>query len=264
MLDKKLLSIACVSAALLAVAPARADVITRIPTNDKVIALTFDACEAGERVSFDRGILDYLLLRKIPFTVFASGKFVRDNAEDIANLAKLDFVDIENHSWNHPNFMNRFSQAETIDQVQRTDAEIEAITGRKPQFFRFPAGNYSDVSLSAVESLGHKVVHWRWASGDPDPRESANALYNRVREKVVAGDILIFHINGRGHHTAEALPRIVEQLEAENYRFVLVSDYIGTPHPKTAPEPFTTSSLRQRFYDVLARAPLTAIPLAVD
>ena len=40
------------------------------------------------------------------------------------------------------------------------------------------------------------------------------------------GDILIFHINGRGWHTAEALPRMIEGLSAAGYRFVLLRDYL--------------------------------------
>lgn len=250
--------------AAFAVVAARADVITHIPTNDKVIALTFDACEAGERVSFDRGVLDFLLVRRIPFTVFASGKFVEDNAADIAELAKLDFVDIENHSWNHPNSMNHFSAEAAVEQVRRAEESIVAATGHTPQFFRFPAGNYSPTTLQAVEDLGYKVLHWRWATGDPDPREGANALYNRVISKVESGDILIFHINGRGVHTAEALPRVVEELETQGYRFVLVSDYIGRPHPKALPVPFGVASVRQTFDRFLARAPLLTIPQAVD
>jgi peptidoglycan-N-acetylglucosamine deacetylase len=240
------------------------DVITHIPTNDKVVALTFDACEAGQPMSFDHGILDFLLLRRIPFTIFASGKFVDGNSAEVAELARLDFVEIENHSWNHPNTMNHFSDAAVVEQVRRGEEAIVAATGRTPQFFRFPAGNYSESGLKAVEELGYKVLHWRWATGDPDPRESANALYNRVMANVQSGDILIFHINGRGVHTAEALPRIVEELEAQGYRFALVSDYIGRPRPKPEPEPFTLSSVRQRFDNLLARAPLLAIPQAID
>jgi peptidoglycan/xylan/chitin deacetylase (PgdA/CDA1 family) len=245
---------------MFAACAARADdVITHIPTNDRVVALTFDACQAGKRVMFDRGILDYLLARKIPFTVFAGGEFVRDNTAEVAELAKLDFVEIENHSWNHPNNMNLLSDEAVVEQVRRTDEEIEGAIGRKPQFFRFPAGNYSEHALKAVESLGYKVVHWRWATGDPDPHESANALFNRVTTKVEPGDILIFHINGRGVHTAEALPRIVEALEANGYRFVLVSDYIGRPKPKTLPDPFTISTLLQRLDTLIARLPVLSV-----
>lgn len=212
--------------------PSRADVITRLPTEDKVVALTFDACMAHEPASFDHSILDVLVERKIPFTVFASGRFVETNAADIEALSKFDFVDVENHSWDHPNNMDRFKPEHVVSEVDRATVAIASATGRIPQFFRFPAGNYNEAGLKAVEAMGLHVVHWRWASGDPDKSESANALYNRVTEKTRPGDILIFHINGRGWHTGEALPRILDTLQAEGYRFVLVSDYIGTPRER--------------------------------
>jgi peptidoglycan/xylan/chitin deacetylase (PgdA/CDA1 family) len=218
-------------AAALMSAPSRADVITRLPTEDKVVALTFDACMAHEPATFDHSILDVLVQRKIPFTVFASGRFVENNLADIEALSKLDFVDIENHSWDHPNNMDRFRPEHVVNQVDHAAEAITTATGRGPQFFRFPAGNYNEDGLKAVEAIGYHVVHWRWASGDPDRHESANALVNRVAEKTRPGDILIFHINGRGWHTGEALPRILDTLQGEGYRFVLVSDYVGVPHP---------------------------------
>lgn len=229
-----------------------ADIITHIPTNDRVVALTFDACEAGEKMAFDRAILDYLLAREIPFTVFASGKFVQSNDADIEALSRLDFVDIENHSWSHPNTMNHSEPSAVLRQVDRAQDAIVAATGRMPQFFRFPAGNYNEEGLRAVEAQGYKVVHWRWASGDPDPHESADKLFDRTMSNVAPGDILIFHINGRGYHTGEALPRIVEQLEADGYRFVLISDYIGRPHPRELPQ--TTASVRRNYDSWLSRA----------
>jgi peptidoglycan/xylan/chitin deacetylase (PgdA/CDA1 family) len=238
---------------------ARADVLTQLPTADRVVALTFDACEAGERMSFDEAILDYLVERRIPFTVFASGKFVQSNVEDVRALGQLDFVDIENHSWNHPNHMHQFDPEGVLEQIGRAHDAIATATGRTPRFFRFPAGNYNADGVRAAESLGYTVVHWRWATGDPDPRESANALFRRVTRNVQPGDILIFHINGRGAHTAEALPRIVEQLSADGYRFALVSDYVGQPRVPPPPEQIVERIARRTLANFVTRAPLAAL-----
>lgn len=241
-------------------AAAQAEIVTRLPTDEKVVALTFDACEAGKPVSFDQAILDYLLERRIPFTVFATGRFVRTNAADIRWLSEYGFVDIENHSWKHPNTMNRFAVPAVVSEVERAQDAISAETGVVPQFFRFPAGNYNAAGLDAVERMGLTVVHWRWATGDPDRHLSANALYNRVVTRVAPGDILIFHINGRGVHTAEALPRIVETLEAEGYRFVRLSDYLGQPRPRGR----QMASLGRMFQHWAARAPLPALGRMID
>ncbi len=225
--------IVTMAALVLALGGARADVITRLPTSENVIALTFDACEAGQPVAFDRAILDYLIAQRIPFTVFVTGRFVQTNTEDVTELAKLDFVEIENHSWSHPNTMDSLPLDTVRYQVTRAGEAITKAIGHKPQFFRFPAGNYSAASLAVVEGLGYKVVHWSWATGDPSPLESRNGLIRRVQMLTRPGHILIFHINGRGVHTAEALPTIVDDLRKRGYRFAKLADYLGN-HPAQA------------------------------
>lgn len=46
-----------------------------------------------------------------------------------------------------------------------------------------------------------------------------------VARKIPCG-ILIYHINGRGWHSGEAMPQIVDGLLARGYRFVLLRDYL--------------------------------------
>ena len=217
--------------ALLCAAQANSSVLTVLPTHEHVIALTFDACEAGQRAHLDHRIADFLVARQIPFTVFMGGKFARDNEADAKWLAAQPFVDIENHSFSHNNHMDRLSQAAVQKEVVHAADEIARVTRRSTSLFRFPAGNYSPASLATVEALGYRVVHWRWAVGDPDPRMSAAAIERRVAAITKPGDILIMHINGRGVHTAEALPAIVAKLSAEGYRFETVSSVLSRgPH----------------------------------
>jgi peptidoglycan/xylan/chitin deacetylase (PgdA/CDA1 family) len=45
-----------------------------------------------------------------------------------------------------------------------------------------------------------------------------------VVSKATPGSILIFHINGRGYHTGEALPRIVHELKGKGYRFISLEE----------------------------------------
>jgi peptidoglycan/xylan/chitin deacetylase (PgdA/CDA1 family) len=41
------------------------------------------------------------------------------------------------------------------------------------------------------------------------------------------------HANGRGWHTAEALPQIISTLEAQGYTFVTISDLLNLETPQT-------------------------------
>jgi peptidoglycan/xylan/chitin deacetylase (PgdA/CDA1 family) len=202
-------------------------VITRLPTRAREVALTFDACEAVERAQLDHGITDFLVARRVPFTVFMGGRFARDNAADVRELAQHEFVSIENHSWSHPRDMRELDDERVRSEVRRAAAMIESTTGRRTTLFRFPGGNADDRTVGLVRALGYQVVHWRWAEGDPSPTVAADRLVDQTLARTRPGDILIFHVNGRGWHTAEALPRIVDGLAARGYRFVTVAEVLA-------------------------------------
>lgn len=207
--------------------PTTADgIVTRIATRDKIVFLTFDACEAGKRARLDHGITDTLLARAIPFTVFVGGRFARDNAADLRELARNDFVDLENHTWDHPRDLRLLDDAAVREEVTRAADEIRRVTGRRTRLFRFPGGNADERTVALVEALGYRVVHWRWPEGDPVREITADQLVAQTLERTRPGDILIFHVNGRGWHTAEALPRVIDGLQAQGYRFARLPDYV--------------------------------------
>jgi peptidoglycan/xylan/chitin deacetylase (PgdA/CDA1 family) len=218
-----------ISAVLLCLAApiATAEIVTRLPTSDKVVALTFDACEGpAAPARFDRSITDFLVARRIPFTVFVTGRFARRNADELAALARLPFVEVENHSFDHPQHMERLDAAAVRAQVEDTDALVERLTGRRPRFFRFPAGSYDAATLATVEASGHQVVHWSFESGDPARGMTPEHLQDWVLSRTRPGNILIFHVNGRAPATGQALPAMVAELEKRGIRFVRLDEVL--------------------------------------
>lgn len=209
---------------LLAAPPARAEIIKRLPTADKVVALTFDACESVSPTILDRGIADYLAAERIPHTVFVSGRFARSHPDEVAELARSGLAEIENHSFNHPQHMERLAPEQVAREVAETQAILAGLTGKPSRFFRFPAGNYDQRTLEQVEAMGLRVVHWEEPSGDPSRDATADRLLRHVLANTRPGAIHIFHINGRGWHTAAMLPRLVEELRRRGYRFVRLDE----------------------------------------
>ena len=209
--------------------PALAEIVTRLPGDEPVVALTFDACETRTPSSFDQKIVAYLIKEEIPATIFVNGKFARRNMEALRSIAGEPFLEIENHSLNHPQHMENLNEQEITKEVLGGEELIVQATGKKPLFFRFPAGNHDQRSVKVVENLGYRVVHWTFASGDPSKGTTPARLVDWVLEKTRKGAILIFHINGRGYGTGEALPQIVQQLRQKGYRFVLLKDSLALP-----------------------------------
>ncbi|HVY89894.1 MAG TPA: polysaccharide deacetylase family protein [Hyphomonadaceae bacterium] len=235
---KRLIASASMCVAILGAgiaAQANAAVVNHLPTSEKVIAITFDACEAGKPAVLDEKIVGVLKQEGIPFTVFLGGRFVRDNAAAVEELAKTANVEFENHSWSHPKDMRELDDADVQYQVTRAAQEIEKVTGRKPKYFRFPGGNDDDRTISLVEGLGYRVVHWDKPSADPDPKISVEKLSSYMLSMAHPGAILVFHINGRGVETATALPGIIAKLKEKGYSFVKVDDVLGKQHAAGQP-----------------------------
>lgn len=192
--------------------------------SDSAIALTFDACETITPSYFDTLILNYLVKNKIPFTLFVNSKFALRNLAKLRIISELPFVEIENHTHNHVQHMEMLTKDSIIQEVLLLEKVLMDSIGVKPVYFRFPGGNYDSIALHEVEKLGYKVVHWTFPSGDPDKNLKPDRLVNDVISQAKPGNILIFHMNGRGYSTGKALPEIVSSLRKKGYLFVRLKD----------------------------------------
>lgn len=214
-------------AVALCTAIANAKVITSFdPQGKKEVALTFDACETKTPSHFDPVILDYLIRNKIPATFFVSAKFALRNPSRLAEVSRYPFIEIENHSYHHNIHMEKMPKEKIIEEIRSTQNIIEKTTGVKTKYFRFPAGNYDKKTLDTVEGMGYKVVHWSFASGDPDKNLQAERIIKWVLKAAKPGSILIFHINGRGYTTPKTLPVIVESLKKRGFSFVRLDEVL--------------------------------------
>lgn len=222
------------------------------PGSRKLIALTFDLCEQpGEVAGYDGPIFDYLRQQGVKATLFTGGKWMRSHAARMQQLMSDPNFEIANHSEAHRN-LRLLSGSNLRDEIlgpQRAyEAARQTLAGtqcfvkaplalaRIPArmgFFRFPFGACNAESMAAVNDAGLLAIQWDLSTGDPSPGVSADAI---VKAMVAAkpGSILISHANGRGHHTAEALPVAIPQLKAKGFEFVTLSELLAAGTPEIA------------------------------
>jgi len=91
---------------------------------------------------------------------------------------------------------------------------------------RPPYGVHDDRVVAIAAESGLVTVGFDLASGDPDPDCDAAMLVRWVTRKARNGSIVIMHINGRGAHTASALPGIVAGLRKAGFNLVTVGEMI--------------------------------------
>jgi peptidoglycan/xylan/chitin deacetylase (PgdA/CDA1 family) len=191
------------------------------------IALTFDACQTVEEpTGYDEAIIKTLTDTGTPATLFLGGLWMQWHTTQTRALAANPLFELGNHSWGHPDF-TKISPAAMSAEILQTQAIMANLAGRQAALFRFPYDVYTDKALVVVGGQGLRAVEGDVITGDPDPRTSARAIVEAVTTQARGGSIVFMHMNGRGWHTAEALPVIIKQLRAKGYTFVTVSQLLG-------------------------------------
>jgi peptidoglycan-N-acetylglucosamine deacetylase len=236
---------------------ARRGAIRRVelkPGSKKLIALTFDLCEqTGEIAGYDGTIIDYLRDRKIKATLFAGGKWMMTHPERTQQLIAHPLFEMANHGWTHRN--TRLLDGPALqDEIVNPQKAYEEMRGRlaarqcvkgqeqtmssiprRMGLYRFPFGACNAASLDAAANAGLLAIQWDVSSGDPAPGQSASAIAAGVLRQVKPGSIVLFHANGRGAHTAEALPLLLPKLKAQGYEFVTVGELLAAGKPMITP-----------------------------
>jgi peptidoglycan/xylan/chitin deacetylase (PgdA/CDA1 family) len=243
--------------------------IRSVRTDEKVVALTFDLCEgAGEVAGYDASVVDYLNAHDVKATFFAGGKWLQSHPEKALQLLSSPRFEIGNHSWDHANLRQLTGQAlaDEIDRAQDTYVSLrEQLLARtanpsdgaaapprlpeQPVLFRFPFGTCSPEAIACVNARGLAAIQWDVVTGDPDRAQGAAAIARTVLREVHPGAIVVAHANGRGWHTAEALPLFIPQLRAMGYRFVTVSELLLVGRPVAVGECYERTPGDNRRYD---------------
>jgi peptidoglycan/xylan/chitin deacetylase (PgdA/CDA1 family) len=205
--------------------PALADVLAHGRRDIPKVALTFDACTGQRENHFDGHIVQDLLMANAPATFFLGGGWMRARADAVRNLATLPQMELGIHGWYHERFP-RLSDARVNLELARTAAELVRLTGRRPTLFRPPYGTCDARTVRLARGQALTTVSFDVPSGDPDPRVTRQDLTRWVVRRAQAGSIIVFHINGRGWHTAEALPDIIHGLRARGFALVTVGELL--------------------------------------
>ncbi len=190
-----------------------------VETEEKKVALSFDAAWGNDDTEQLIQILgDY----GAKATFFVVGAWVDKYPESVKQLSDAGHQ-IMNHSNTHPN-MPSLNERQKLDELSACNNKIAEITGKVPNLFRPPYGDYDNATIETAESLEMYTIQWDVDSLDWKDNATADSIYKRVTSKVQNGSIVLFHNDAE--HTPEALPRILETLKADGYEFVFIDELI--------------------------------------
>lgn len=186
--------------------------------DEKTASLSFDAAWGNEDT---QKLIDILARYNVKATFFVVGEWVDKYPESVKALSDAGH-EIMNHSNTHPH-MPQLSRDDMIKELSSCNDKIEKITGTRPVLFRAPYGDYDNTMLDTVTSLGMYTIQWDVDSLDWKDY-SADAITQRVTTRVKEGSIVLFH--NAAKNTPQALPQIIEKLQADGYNLVPISKLI--------------------------------------
>ena len=204
-----------------------ASVVSRLPTSQSVVALTFDA---GSDAGYTSMILDTLQRNGIKAEFGITGRWAELNPNLVKRIAAEGHTFI-NHTYDHSSFTGYStgrppqSWSERVAQLTWTEDIIRGLTGRSTRpYFRPPYGDY-DASVNAdVGSQGY-AYNVMWTLDSYGWRGwSRQDIINRVAGLVEPGSIIIFHV-GSASQDGPALQAIIDNLRGRGYSFGKLADY---------------------------------------
>ncbi len=212
------MAIALIMSSMTASAQSRKIPIYSVHRNDGKIALTFD-CAWGNSNTDE--LLAILKTVGAKATFFVTGEFCDKYPEDVRKMYEAGH-EIANHSDKHPH-LSGMNINDVIADTKECGRKIEMITGKAPELYRAPYGEYDDISVDTVEGMGYYFVQWSVDSIDWE-EPSPDTIINRVTEKTTDGSILLFHNDLE--NTTAALPEILSQLSQKGFSFVTAGELI--------------------------------------
>jgi len=211
----------------------------RIKTDEKVIALTFDGCDA-KRDGYDSDLIEYLKAENIPATIFLSGEWIDKNRVEAEYLAKEELFSIQNHGELHRPLSFSGNSAYGIDgtlspidallEVEFNAERIRGLTGKKPRYYRPGTGWYEEEAKELIEEKGYKIIEFDIVSGDYTGKSSAGFIMSKIL-KAGNGSIVLMHLNHPDWNTKEGLELAVPELRRRGYRFVKIEEGTGKSVP---------------------------------
>ena len=209
----------------------KADVVTKERTDcvitcvdpfiedKKLVALTFDD---GPLSPYTEQYLDILNQYGVKATFFNLGDNVQANPE-LAKRVVDEGHQLCNHTMAH-NQLTAVDNEVVYSEITRSAAVIQEATGVLTSHLRPPYGDFTERSW--LGSGGSITASIRWNADSVDwALPGVDAIVSNSLLNLHSGSIILMHDGGGDRsQDVEALPRIIEQVQADGYEFVTIAD----------------------------------------
>ena len=135
-------------------------------------------------------MLTTLKKHNVKATFFLEGRWTKENPE-LAKMIVQAGHEVGNHSYTHPD-LKTLASSSTVNELQKTNDVIKAVTGVKSNLFAPPSGAFRDETVTIANQLGMQTILWSVDTIDWQ-KPSTAVLTERVLQKVHNGAFILMH-----------------------------------------------------------------------
>ncbi len=206
---------------------------TRLPssvTSPPAISLTFDD---GPDPRVTPKVLDLLDQAGVQASFFLIGQRAQAHRDLVEEIGRRGHR-VENHTYRHRYAFSAFGPWRMAREIDRAQDLLQELTGRRPRYFRPPAGFRNLFLEPLLGRRGLYLATWTRRGFDTVTRDPLTVT-ERLVKNLAAGDILLLH-DGNGARTRtltggagspvvlEALPRLLDRLSLQGLTSIALPD----------------------------------------
>jgi peptidoglycan/xylan/chitin deacetylase (PgdA/CDA1 family) len=198
------------------------ELVQRVETDERVVALTFDD---GPTDADADAVLEALAQRGVVATFYVNGQDIEKNSDAMQAIIAGGH-EIGNHTWSHRSMA--FVTFETVaDEIESTDAAIRSAGYEGPITFRPPFGNKLLTLPLYLAQHDRLTVTWDVSAEDfSGAQQSSSDIVDGTVGTTSPGSIILLHPWFGRTSSQQAIGELIDQLQAQGYQFVTVSDLI--------------------------------------
>lgn len=198
------------------------DVIARIATTERVVALTLDD---GPSRRYTADVLTILADRNVRATFFLTGQEATKNP-DLLTAIVAEGHEVGNHSFSHSRMIAR-SPSWVRREIDRTDAAFRAVGYDGPISFRPPYGQKLFSLPWVLAADDRPTIMWDVMSGPEDM--TPQAMADDIIAQTENGSIILMHVMYQSRATSRAaLPLVIDGLRERGFVFVTLADLLAS------------------------------------
>jgi chitin deacetylase len=200
------------------------ELVARVNTSQKVVALTFDDGPTPEATG---ELLSTLEQEQVHATFFVIGAELEKNMPEGRRIVAAGHQ-MGNHSYSHERMIlvtPSFVRAE----IERTDQLIRDTGYRGEIYFRPPYAKKLFVLPYYLSRTGRKSITWDVEPDSyPEIASDSDRITQYVLSKIRPGSIIILHVMYPSRsESLKAIKKIVQGLKHEGYRFKTISELLS-------------------------------------